>query len=391
VKHYFLLAAVLPLAAAGCRNTGSAAHALPATIPIPVATVETPKKPEVHLGLNEDELQRIRPNELGRIPVVMYHAIGASTENGVRYDRMGLNIRPETFRKQLRLMYDAGWYPINMRDALSPDIDVPAGKTPVVLTFDDARGTQFDYKEDGTIDPDCALAILEGFHDEHPDWPLKGSFYVLPKSRNNPAPFYQEGLDGKKLKYLVDRGFEVANHSTTHRMMARLSAHELAWEMAQCVRYVKERVPGATMDTMALPGGSVPRDKANLEVLLSGCDGETKYTNKCILRAWGGATLPPAHRMYDRRNVLRIGVEPGYLEAWIKILGRGEVNRFVSDGDPLVVTVPKRLAKWVSPDRTRELHVAEYDDRRKHKTVVAKAKSAGNSGEVSDDTDAKIN
>lgn len=284
------------------------------------------------------------PNELGRIPVVMYHAFGAPSSRGTRYDRMGLNIAPETFRKQLQLMYDAGWYPVNMRDILTPRIVVPAGKTPVVLTFDDARGTQFTLKKDGTLDPDCGLAIMIEFNKRHPDWPLKGSFYVLPESKYNPVPFYQKGKAEQKLRTLVDMGFEVANHSTTHRMMARLTTRDLAWEMAECIRYVKKVAPKATMDTMALPGGSVPRNQANLDVLLHGSDGPTQYDNLCILRAWGGPTLSPAHKKFDKKEILRIGTEPGNVEGWIKRLKPGsEMEPFVSDGDPNSVTVPRRL------------------------------------------------
>ncbi len=357
--------------AAGCRNvqhhTAAAEPASPVVVkPAPAA----PPPPPAHPPLAESELLRIKPNELGRIPVLMYHAIGAHAENGERYDRHGLNIAPDTLRDQLELMYEAGWYPVNMRDALTAKIDVPLGKTPVVLTFDDARGTQFVYRKDGTIDPDCGVAILEELHAQHPDWPLKASFYVLPRSKYNPTPFYQEGLDKKKLNYLVSKGFEVANHSTSHRMMARLSANDLKWEMAQCCRYIKERAPEATMDTMALPGGSVPKDKSNMEVLLDGIEGGTRYSNKCILRAWGGATLPPGHKDFDRRNILRIGSEPGYIEGYIKRLSTGEEPRYVSDGDPDTVTIPKRLEKCLDKKRTQGLRIVEYEDRPAPKQVA---------------------
>ncbi len=49
----------------------------------------------------------------------MYHAIGGPARKGVRYDTQGLNIAPETFRKQLDLMYAAHWHPVNMRDVLT--------------------------------------------------------------------------------------------------------------------------------------------------------------------------------------------------------------------------------------------------------------------------------
>ncbi len=292
----------------------------------------------------------------------MYHSIGAVSSGGARYDRNGLNIPSEAFRNQLELMHDAGWYPINMRDALTAKIDVPAGKIPVVLTFDDARGSQFYYRKDGSMDPDCAVAILETFHAAHPDWPLRGSFYILPQSKWNPTPFYQPGQDAKKLQFLVTEGFEVANHSTSHRRMDRMDAHTLAWEMAECIRYVRKRVPAATMDTMALPMGYVPRTKERLGVLLKGSDSGNAYENRCILRAWGGPTLPPTHKDFDARKVLRIGAEPGYIDGWIKRLKRGaEMEPFVSDGDPNTVTVPKRAEKLLARKRLGDVRVVVYE------------------------------
>ena len=55
---------------------------------------------------------------------------------------------------------------------------VPAGKTPVVLTFDDSTQFQFSYDARGNIKPDTAVGILLEFQREHPGFPLAGTFYV---------------------------------------------------------------------------------------------------------------------------------------------------------------------------------------------------------------------
>jgi hypothetical protein len=185
----------------------------------------------------------------------------------------------------------------------------------------------------------------------------------MPKSKWNPAPFYNEANAGQKLKYLVEKGFEIANHSTTHHMMARLKPEILRWEMANCVRYVKTLAPGATMDTMALPGGSRPRSLAGIEALLRGADGATAYENKCILDAWGGPTPSPVSKHFDRREILRIGSEPGNIETWIKRLKPGkELAPFVSDGDPNSVAVPKSAEKEVDPARLDGARLVAWDD-----------------------------
>ena len=292
----------------------------------------------------------------------MYHSIGAPAHRGVRYDAQGLNIAPETFRKHLALMYAAHWYPVNMHDVLTSHIAAPAGKTPVVLTFDDARGSQFHYLPDGTIDPNCAVGILEAFHQQHPDWPLRATFYVLPKSAWNPVPFWQPGQETKKLRALVADGFEVANHSTTHRMMTRLSGTELTWEMAECQRYVQDRAPGATMDTMALPGGAAPKNHALWNTLLRGRLGKIVYRNRCILMAWGGPSRSWADKKFDPDRIARIGTGPGWVERAIKALSTRRIPPYVSDGNPDTLAVPRSEMKFVNRSRLDGATLVVYND-----------------------------
>src|SRR5215831_260227 len=122
----------------GCNS--KPAQKIIAKVP-PVQPAPTPPPPP------PIDYKFIRPNEVGYIPVLMYHSFGdPAMGSRPRYDRGGLNIRPDTFRHQLEAMYGANWYPVNMRDALSTHLDVPPGKIPVVLTFDDARGSQFYYR-----------------------------------------------------------------------------------------------------------------------------------------------------------------------------------------------------------------------------------------------------
>ena len=311
------------------------------------------------------QLAAIHADESGRIPILMYHAIGGPPFRGTLYDKEGLNIAPATFRKHLALMYAAHWYPVNMRDVLTSHVSVPAGKTPVVLTFDDARGTQFHYLKDGTVDPNCAVGILHAFHQTHPDWPLRATFYVLPQSAWNPAPFWQRGQETKKLRALVADGFEIANHSVTHRPMTHLSASELCWEMAGCDKYVKQRVPDATMDTMALPGGSYPKNPALWSVLRTGRLGQTAYHNRCILMAWGGPSRSWADKKFDSNRIARIGTGPGWVERAIKQLSNGRIPEYVSDGNPDTVAVPRRLAADINPSRLEGARLVIYDDGRK--------------------------
>ena len=133
--------------------------------------------------------------------------------------------------------------------------------------------------------------------------------------------------------------------------------------MAECVRDIKKLAPEATMDTMALPYGGRPRDRKLIDVLLQGTQGGTSYANLCVLDAWGGPNPSPISKKFNRREILRIGAEPGYIESWIKTLkGGGDYEPYVSDGDLDTVSVPKRAAKQVDKSRLAGVRLSVYED-----------------------------
>src|SRR5690606_10486346 len=117
------------------------------------------------------------------VMVLMYHRILSDEPDN------DLNRKPETFHNDLKLLRENNYYPVTALDFVQNNMDVPAGKTPVVITFDDALPSQFQV-ETGTdgqphIAPDCAVGIMETFNKQHSDWPTKATFFVLPREGRN--------------------------------------------------------------------------------------------------------------------------------------------------------------------------------------------------------------
>ena len=81
------------------------------------------------------------PNELGQVMVLEYHHIA---EKGGKWGRT-----PEEFRQDMEWLLAEGYYPLNLRDFAAGWIEVPGGKSPVVLTFDDSYREQFNYLDGG--------------------------------------------------------------------------------------------------------------------------------------------------------------------------------------------------------------------------------------------------
>src|SRR5712664_4583758 len=119
--------------------------------------------------------QTLAPNELGRVMILEYHKVDYPEERWTR--------TPENFRRDLETLYARGYRLQSLNALLDGRITVPAGTTPVVLTFDDSSPGQFRYVErNGTleIDPKCAVGVLEAFIQEKPDFGRAATFFVLP-------------------------------------------------------------------------------------------------------------------------------------------------------------------------------------------------------------------
>lgn len=317
----------------GCSNQPApSASSVAATEAHPASSESAPNSAAPDAAkltpLSEEKLAQVRANEAGVVPILEYHDI----TNG----RSSMCRSAAAFRRDLERLYKENYRPVLLKDFLANRIDVPPGMTPVIFTFDDARQSQFHYKPDGTIDPDCAIGILQAFAKKHPDFPVRATFYVLPKVGFGPP----SAQAAKKMQALLDMGCEIGNHTVTHRSLKSLSDTEVQKEIADCVRLVQKLVPNTEVNTLALPMGISPRNRA---LAASGEYKGQKYTNKAVLLVGANPAPAPASPKYDPLRLPRIQACEGDagITYWLDDLKRHPERRYISDGDPTTVTVPK--------------------------------------------------
>lgn len=289
----------------------------------------------------EIDYETLGVNEVGQIMILMYHEIGEPEAEFCR--------TPANFRKDLETLYEAGYRLISMNDLLDGHIDVPAGCSPVVLTFDDGRGGQFRYiKKDGrqVIDSDCAVGILEEFSATHPDFGLAATFYIFYE-----APFEQSEFVQQKLSYLVEKGFEIGNHCYAHGNLRRLSPEKARRELALHVKRTREYLPGYTVRSLALPHGQHPAD---MSYIIEGSFEGTAYRNEGILLVGANPAPSPFSVKFNPAALPRVRASDlqeyvqGYgFHDWLERLLENPKNRYISDGDPNMVVVPEELADQV--------------------------------------------
>jgi peptidoglycan/xylan/chitin deacetylase (PgdA/CDA1 family) len=275
----------------------------------------------------------LAPNELGKVMILEYHKIDRPEERWTR--------TPENFRRDLETLYRGGYRLVGLNDLLDGRITVPAGTTPVVLTFDDSSPGQFRYVEkDGAleIDPDCAVAILDAFAHRHPEFGRKATFFVLPGASRPNRLFDQPQWEGKKLQYLVAQGYEIGNHTLWHANLGRYPETVVRAQIARAQEWIQRHVPDYRIRSLALPHGVYPKD---VTWALRGTTEGRAYRHDAVLMVAGGAAPSPYAVNFDPVHLPRIQAVERDLSYWLSYFDRNPGERFVSDGDPSVVTIPR--------------------------------------------------
>ncbi|MEU4605611.1 polysaccharide deacetylase family protein [Kribbella sp. NPDC023972] len=337
-RDFLGLAAAIGVGAAvtGCTDTG--ADAEPVVLE-PTATPHDEPPAQQQTAPGKPDPAAIRANELGLIPVLLHHRIVADATG--EYD-----MTPAFFRAELQRLHREKYHPIRTIDLVRRDLSaVPAGKTPVVLTFDEGSPDQFAIDSEGRVMPDCALGIMLDYHAEHRDFPPVGSFYV---TRN---PFgYTGRLADRALTRLHELGCEIGNHTLDHPNLSSLSDAQVRAQIGGLAAMVGRVAPPPR--TLALPLGAHPRNRSTV---VAGGNGTATYRNEGVLLAGANPCVSPFHREFDPMAVPRIrcsshngGRGPLGLHHWLDRLTRSGV-RYVAAGNPGHVTAPRTEAANLNP------------------------------------------
>jgi hypothetical protein len=284
------------------------------------------------------------PNEMGRIMVLEYHLI---TDQNSTYSR-----ERGQFRKDLELLYDRGYRPVNMSDVLDKKLNLPRGLSPVVMVFDDASPEQFRYIENNgklEIDPTSGLGIWLDFRKTHPDWNNKAVFCLLNGAAAGHNFFGDRGIQGQKsswrfqkVKWLADNGFELCDHTLWHAQLSKYPDAFVQEQIARNALGIDSAVPGYKIRAMALPQGLWPKNRA----LASKGSWTNPKTGKTVSYDWpvvfevaGGPMRSPYDPAFNPGSTPRTQVIGNAIESTINKLEKSG-NMYISDGNPAVVARP---------------------------------------------------
>ncbi len=172
------------------------------------------------------------------VPVLCWHQLRDWRRTDSSYSRRLLICPPRAFRAQLDALVDDGW------SAVGPDAylahlltGAPLPRKPVLLSFDDAQGTQADEA--------LPQLVRRG---------LTGTFFAMTVVLGQPG-----WLSRRDLGRLADAGMTVAAHTYDHARVDRYARRDWARQLEQ-PRELLERVVRRPVEHFAYPYGAWDAD-----------------------------------------------------------------------------------------------------------------------------------
>ncbi|MGH9466168.1 MAG: polysaccharide deacetylase family protein [Terriglobales bacterium] len=289
----------------------------------------------------------LRANLRGEVMILVYHNFGT---HDARWTRSF-----SSFDQDLARLDAAGYRPITLRQYVSGDFVLPAGTTPVVLTFDDGSKYQMRFTPDSQLAPDSAVARLVAFARTHPEFPVHGTFFV----NSGTDVFGQRAFIRQKLRMLVALGSEIGNHTWDHTNLAKLTPAGVEREVGMGQYEIDRWLPGYHVTSFSLPFGVAPHND-----------------QLAVAASWTGALAPhaaPVTVRWDYTAVVLVGSGPApsplvaglpaahlpriqaftpEFNRWMAYFQRHPGRRFASDGRPHRAGSLPRLARARALGRT---------------------------------------
>jgi peptidoglycan/xylan/chitin deacetylase (PgdA/CDA1 family) len=316
---------------AGARPAGAADHGRPTVSAVPAKATKAAPAPRTTPTISAAMARRVHANELGQVPVLMYHRIEAKAITS--YDRS-----PAELRRELERLAKEAYVPVTAAEFATGDIDIPAGTHPVVLTFDDGYPSHLTLDAQGNPKPDTAVSIILDVAREYPWFRPAATFYLIKD------PFMMGDKARAGVQWLVHHGFEVANHTTNHVDLSGISRTKVQKEIGTDQKMITDMGAPPPV-TFAFPYGAPTH--------LSWADhghssGASWDFAGMFLAGWRPADSPYSTafqpmeipRVRSEGKIKRDDCDKFCSSAWLDWLDNNPGKRYTSDGDPAAISFP---------------------------------------------------
>lgn len=322
----------------------------------------------VSLGKRDKEkLKQDGINELGKVPVMMYHGIrnmknSETSHTGGNVDKDGYTRTAEAFRNDLDFYYNKGYRMIKLSDYVNGNINTEYGKSPIVLTFDDGNDnnikvTGLDNEGNIIIDPNSAVGIMEEYKKKYPDFNVTAIFFVTG------ALFNQPDYNEKIIKWLVANGYEVGNHTKGHNNLSNTTQSQTSEVVGYVYNELERIIPDKYTKIVALPYGTpYNRSHANYNYVINSEYNGKKYETIAALRVGWEPEVSSYHKEFDSSFIKRCrAYDNNGVEFDISMVFRMlEKTRYISDGDAKTIVTSVSNQSLIA-DKYKDKEIVTYE------------------------------
>lgn len=314
--------------------------------------------------LTDDILREKKVNELGKVPIMMYHGIVDTNENkytGGNVDKDGYNRTSSAFREDLEFFYKSGYRMVRLYDYVNGIIETKLGYSPLILTFDDGNQNNFNVigrDKDGNlkIDPNCAVGILEEYKKKYPDFNVTATFFLMN------GLFNQKEYNEEIMKWLVEHNYDIGNHTTIHANFTEIGINKTQEVVGSMYKKLESILKDKYVPIIALPYGSpYKKTHQNYPYIIKGEYNGYKYETIAALRVGWDSEVSPFDKNFDKTFLKRCrAYDNNGKEFDIQMVFKNlETTRYISDGNKDTITIKKGSSGKLSGNLEKE--VIEYN------------------------------
>jgi len=190
------------------------------------------------------------------IPILAYHKIDTQFEWGIN------TVSPRLFERQIRFLAENGYQTISLEDYLFNQKKVAR---PIVITFDDAYQSvyRFGYPILKKYGFTATIFVIADYIGKENGWDVQLNGTI------------DKHLSWDEIRFLIDAGWEIGSHSSTHPDLTRLAHADLWYELAASRQQLEQNLH------LAIKFISYPFNRVNDHVMQQAID--AGYEGGCCL------------------------------------------------------------------------------------------------------------
>ncbi|MBN2093625.1 polysaccharide deacetylase family protein [candidate division KSB1 bacterium] len=211
------------------------------------------------------------------VPILVYHKIDPRLEWGIT------RVSPTQFERHIEFLARSGYQTISFYDLFQKDFTNPNQKK-IILTFDDAYQSiyQFAFPILNKYKFSASLFIISDFVGRHNRWDINLGWRKF------------KHLEWKEINSLVQAGWELGSHSSTHPDLRRCSEDRLCQELAHSKHEIQKETGQEPLIF------SYPFGRYNVRIIQ--CTKDVGYQGACTMH------YHPPDRELDPYQLPRQGV-----------------------------------------------------------------------------------